>query len=217
MVEFCRQCAIPVVAANAPRRYVGAAGRARSSRILGPDAPWPKASRAWLPRTPLPPPSERYLAHLFDDPAVVSAGGDIGVTGEFAPGNHGAAATASGGGGDAPRCPYIGLQSRDGLLEPMLLWDAAMSEAIVAARAADPETLVVHVCGSFHCERRLGIVEMVEAYAARAASPVKQLVVAMYPDDRLSFNRSRHKDQGDYVVLTDAAVDRSHDACAVGV
>ena len=109
------------------------------------------------------------------------------------------------------RCPYIGLKGRDGLLEPMLLWDAGMAHSIAGALEADAERLVVHVCGAFHCEKRLGIAEMVSKYKPEA----KQLVVVLYPDrDCHDFVPGRHGGLGDYVVLTDASVARSHDYLA---
>merc|ERR1719221_2515599 len=86
-------------------------------------------------------------------------------------------AASNGDGTDASgegRCPYIGLASRDGLLEPMLLWDATMAKAIAEMLDQQPGSLVVHVCGSFHCERRLGIAERLDAL--RPASPAKQCV-----------------------------------------
>jgi hypothetical protein len=68
------------------------------------------------------------------------------------------------------------------------------------------------VCGSFHCEKRLGIVEWVEALRA---TPTKQLVITMYPEkDCHQFVPSRHAGRGDFVVLTDGGVKRSHDYMA---
>ena len=121
------------------------------------------------------------------------------------------------------RCPYIGLQSRDGLLEPMLLWDASMAHSIVRSLEVDPQRLIVHVCGSFHCEKRLGIAEMVDALrggvpppgAAADPPPTKQLVVVMLPEtDCHRFETTRHAGRGDFVILTDQAVARSHDYMA---
>ena len=138
----------------------------------------------------------------------------VGLDDEFSRANHGtssagAAEKAPGGGGGG--CPYIGLESRDGLLEPMLLWDAGMGYSIARALEADRERLVVHVCGSFHCEKRCGIVEMVEAFRPARSAP-RQLVVVMYPEkDCHVFRTEQHAGRGDFVVLTDATLQRSHD------
>jgi hypothetical protein len=69
MVQFCKHAQLPVVAANAPRRFVGAAGR------RGPGAlqeEWPSRAAGWLPPLPLPQPSANYLTHLFNDAAFLS-------------------------------------------------------------------------------------------------------------------------------------------------
>ena len=212
LVEFAKECGMPVIAANAPRRYVGAVGR-EAGVLTDPNTKWPSRHEAWLPPLPLPPPSTAYLQHLQDDPAVVRSD-QIGLDDEFGPANHGGGEED----GEAPtgkagerRCPYIGLKGRDGLLEPMLLWDAGMAHSIAGALEADAERLVVHVCGAFHCEKRLGIAEMVSKYKPEA----KQLVVVLYPDrDCHDFVPGRHGGLGDYVVLTDASVARSHDYLA---
>lgn len=90
----------------------------------------------------------------------------------------------------------------------MLLWDAAMAHSIAASLARDPGAVVVHLCGSFHCERRLGIAEMLEAYRPRT----KSLVIVVLPErDCHHFSSKRHAGLGDFVVLTDASLSRSHD------
>ena len=73
-----------------------------------------------LPPLPLPQPSAAYTARLLRDPEVAPrkppvSGGEL-------------SAVASRGG-----CPHIGLRGEDGLLAPMLLWDATMAHAIAAA------------------------------------------------------------------------------------
>ena len=174
-----------------------------------------KATFSWLPPLPLPTPSAAYKKHLADDPAVVRLDA-IGIDDEFAPGNHngsssGSSGSSGSGGGGGGQCPYIGLSAREGLLEPMLLWDASMAHSIATSLEADPQRLVVHVCGSFHCERRSGVTEMVEAYRGPKAG-VKQLVVVFLPaSDCDHFSAKHHAGRGDYVVLTDASVSRSHD------
>ena len=202
LIEFAKAVRVPVLAANAPRRYVGAVGR---TPALLAEAAWPSPTwDAWVPPLPLPPPSDAYLAHLFADPAVVRAD-QLGLDDEFSAANHGGADAKDG------RCPYIGLASREGLLAPMLLWDAAMAHAIVRSLDAEPSRLVVHICGSFHCEKHVGVVEMVQALRG-PSKPTKQLVVVFYPEkDCHQFVSERHAGRADFVVLTDASVMRSHD------
>ena len=167
LVEFAKEVGLPVIAANAPRRYVGAVGRRPG--VLE-QAGWPLEVATWLPPLPLPTPSAAYLEHLHNDPAVVR-GDQIGLDDEFGLTNHGGKAdstddefgltnhggkvddefglTNHGGKADSTvpgQCPYIGLQARDGLLEPMLLWDATMAHALVRSLEKEPDRLLVHVC-----------------------------------------------------------------------
>nr|HMT09944.1 hypothetical protein [Pyrinomonadaceae bacterium] len=66
--------------------------------------------------------------------------------------------------------------------------------------------LVVHLNGGFHTESSLGTVEHLLKYRPKA----KVLVVTMrYEDDFKKFDAAKHKDIGDYVLLTDAKVPRS--------
>lgn len=179
LVELAKAASLPVVASNAPRRYVGAVGRdgdaLRSKQ-------WSPRAYADLPPLPLPTPSAAYTEHLLADPEVVPR--------ELEQGN----AAAS-------RCPYIGLKRTDGLVAPMLLWDATMAHAICRCLERHPSRLVVHLCGSFHCERRLGVVEMVDRYRPGT----RQLVVSMYDEwDCQTFVEGRHAGAGDFVVLTQA-------------
>lgn len=181
LVELAKAAELPVVAANAPRRYVSAAGR------VGPEVlsqrQWAVGVRAYLPPLPLPQPSAAYSARLLRDPEVAPrkapvSGGELSVV-------------ASSGG-----CPHIGLRGEDGLLAPMLLWDATMAHAIATALGA--ARLVVHVCGRDHC---LGIAEMLRRHYCPTAVP---LTVAFYPEmDLQTFDAARHAGVGDFVVLTD--------------
>ena len=181
LVELAKAAGLPVVAANTPRRYVSAAGR------IGPEVlsqrQWAVGVRAYLPPLPLPQPSAAYTARLLRDREVAPrktpvSGGELSVV-------------ASSGG-----CPHIGLRGEDGLLAPMLLWDATMAHAIATALGA--ARLVVHVCGRDHC---LGIAEMLRRHYCPAAVP---LTVAFYPEtDLQTFDAARHAGVGDFVVLTD--------------
>ena len=73
-------------------------------------------------------------------------------------------------------------------------------------------------------KRRVGVAEMVDNYRTAARCPrhgggggggggPAQLVVVFYPerDPHDGFDAARHAGAGDFVVLTDASVSRSHD------
>ena len=83
----------------------------------------------------------------------------------------------------------------------MLLWDATMAHSIARSLALNPQQLVVHLCGSFHCEQRLGIVEMLQHYRPGT----QQLAIVMRDElDCHVFVPHKHKGAGDFVVLTEA-------------
>lgn len=191
LVEYAKAAQLRVVAANVPRRYVSAAGT-RGLGFLA--AELDARAKALLPPLPIPPVSADYRAHFewaHGKPAAMVA-------------EAGAAPQDAGSGG----CPYIGLNAQqDTLLDPIMLWDAGMAHAIRAA-SRGAETLVLHVCGSFHSEFKLGIAEFLEHYG-QARDRV--LSVTIYPEETLAFDPLRHTNAGDWVILTDAALPRSHE------
>jgi uncharacterized iron-regulated protein len=66
--------------------------------------------------------------------------------------------------------------------------------------------LIVHLNGAFHTENRLGTVEHLLKYKPKT----KVLVVTMrYENDFKNFDKSKHTDLGDFVILTDASQPRS--------
>jgi hypothetical protein len=55
----------------------------------------------------------------------------------------------------------------------------------------------------------VGVAEMIDALRGK---PTRQLVVVMYPEsDCHQFVKERHAGRGDFVILTDASIRRSHD------
>ena len=191
MLEFAKFAKLPVLAANAPRRYVGAVGRG-GPKVLDASL-WPSVSLgSYLPPLPLPMPSDGYMEHLLSSPAVIrvdqlqigagsgAGGAEAGATKRqphtaqpHTAQPHSAQASDGGGG-----CPYIGLSRRDQLVHPILLWDASMAAAIARQLGEEPGRAVFHVCGSFHCEGHHGIGEMLEHYRPGT----RKLVVAIYPE-----------------------------------
>lgn len=192
LVEYAKAAQLRVIAANVPRRYVSAAGtKGLGFLATGLDA----RAKALLPSLPIPPVSADYKAHF-----EWAHGKPTAMVGEGVPDGGRA---AEGGG-----CPYIGLNSQqDTLLDPIILWDSGMAHAIRSA-SRGAETLVLHVCGSFHSEYGLGIAEFLEHYGQARE---KVLTVTIYPEDKLVFDPLRHTNAGDWVILTDATLPRSHE------
>lgn len=94
----------------------------------------------------------------------------------------------------------------DNILSSQSLWDATMAYWISESLKKNKDSLVVHLNGGFHTESRLGTVEHLAKYTPKA----KSLVVSIrYEDDFKNFNKEKHTDLGDFVVLTDASQPRS--------
>ncbi len=94
----------------------------------------------------------------------------------------------------------------DKILASQSLWDATMSNSVAKYLKSNKRSLVVHLIGAFHTESRLGTVEHFLKYRPKA----KALVVTMrYEDDFKSFDKAKHTDLGDFVILTDGKQPRS--------
>ncbi|MFN3596183.1 MAG: ChaN family lipoprotein [Rubricoccaceae bacterium] len=138
LVEQAREAGLPVLAANAPARYVNLTSRAGPDALeaLSPEA------RALLPPLPVAPASEA-LAEAF---RAVMAG--LGA----AHGAHG---------------PHGG-PSLDGMLAAQNLRDASMAYVVAQHLAQTPGALVVHVNGAFHSDFGRGVPEHLARYAPAA-------------------------------------------------
>ncbi len=81
-----------------------------------------------------------------------------------------------------------------------------MAFSIAEQLKKDAGVLVVHLNGSFHTENRLGTAEQVTKLNPKA----KVLVVTMRSEaDFTRFEKAKHENIGDFVILTDAKVPRS--------
>jgi uncharacterized iron-regulated protein len=269
LVQLCKQLQLPVIAANAPRRYVSLAGRAGSKALLQ----LPAAAKQWLPPLPHVPSSEAYVRKVQQNMQQAAAGMDTLRKKQEAEDHHQqqqqqqqqqqeqqgqaevpsaqqqeqeAMQDSSAVQADSKGCPYIGLTVSSNFLAAQSLWDATMAHAIAQAlqqhqlpvpsqgavtttvgssqsdgvqssRSSGSSSeqlpigpLVVHVCGKFHCEDRLGIPEHLAAYAPEA----KVVVVVFTPADNLAVTAEEAAASGlvgcaDFVVLTDSRLPRS--------
>lgn len=215
LVEYARRCGLPVIAANVPRRYVTLAGTKGLDRLPALVAP---AGLSLLPPLPIAEVSADYRAHFSW--AHGTAPEEAVMAGEAAQLQRPAAEEGHGGG-----CPYIGLNAKQNtLLDPIILWDAGMAHAIMRAAtggnlaaptdqaASASRPLVLHICGSFHSEFGLGIGEFLRNLGL---SREGMCIVTMYPSDQIhNFDVERHMNAGDFVILTDASLPRSHEGGA---
>ncbi|MEP7039739.1 MAG: ChaN family lipoprotein [Acidobacteriota bacterium] len=97
-------------------------------------------------------------------------------------------------------------QSVSKILESQTLWDATMAFSIAEYLKNNKNSLVVHLNGSFHTENRLGTAEQLLKFSPR----LKVLVVTIKSEDDFNkFDKTKHLNLGDFVILTDAKIPRS--------
>lgn len=174
MVEFARAHGLPVVAANAPRRYVNRVSRLGASSLADLSA----QAKAFLPPLPYPKASEKYTDQWNALMAEMMPPAPEG--------------TATG----QPAGPQHDFSKA---LEAQALWDAAMGHGVASALTAHPGALVVHYAGSFHVERDTGIPERVPEY--RPGTRVVTVVLQPAADvDK--WEKDDYNGLGDFVVLT---------------
>ncbi|MEX2468019.1 MAG: ChaN family lipoprotein [Gemmatimonadota bacterium] len=175
LVELSRTEGLPVVAANAPRRYVNRVTREGPGSLdeLGPLA------RYFLPPLPYPGPSNAYRAQWDEIMAAAMR------------------AASEAHGDSAEVRTYAGSENA---LQAQALWDASMGHAIADALSVAPERFVLHFAGSFHVERGTGIAERVEDY--RPGTRVLAVVMARFEGEAPAWDADAHQGLADFVILT---------------
>lgn len=182
LVEFAKQRRLPVIAANAPHRYVTLVvrrGRAALSE-LSPQA------LAYLPPLPYGQASPAYRNQWIATIAEVmkQEGMKCGVPVPHA---------------DAPPGSH---QQMGNELDGQVLWDATMAYSVASYLRAHPGALVLHLAGGFHVDRGTGIPEQLKAYMP----DVRAMIVALRPvDDVSTFEPAPAGQWGDFVIQTDKA------------
>lgn len=211
MVELARSKAQHVICANAPRRYVSLAGR--EGRHALPPSPW-------LPPLPYPSPSAAYvektnglMAMAASELSEMRAKRQAEEAGDGS--NHGSNDGTDSKSERAGGCPYIGFNVSSKFMDAQCLWDASMAFSLARHLEAHEEGLVIHVCGKFHVEGRLGTPEHLTTYAPTrrfgvvtflpASSPQLPSGVSLFE----SAPEARGVKAGDFVVLTDGNRPRS--------
>ncbi len=215
-VEFAREHGLPVIAANAPRRYVNRVTR------YGPESlsDLPESAKALLPPLPYAGPSVAYKEQwnqlMMASMAAMRAASDS-ASAEPGQGDGANPDKADDEGGDqraaddttaAPAAPpaHGTSDAMANALQSQSLWDASMAYSIAEALMRTPSTLVVHFAGSFHVETGTGIPEHLERYRPGT----RRVIVAISPHaDINDFDADEFAGLGDFVILTDESLPRT--------
>jgi uncharacterized iron-regulated protein len=209
MVELAREKGLPIIAANAPRRYVNRVSR------MGRDALFdlPPRTRSFLPPLPYPQPTEAYRAEWNDLMANMTMEDQCPAPepaeGEEAP-PHGMQMPPAQEPphGDEPAMGgmpshVMGSFMENGL-QAQTLWDSSMGYAMATYLETHPGALVLHMVGGFHVENHTGTPEKLRFYRPET----RVLVIATEPaEDFRTFDVEKHQGLGDFVILTDEALD----------
>lgn len=187
LLEFAKEHEMPVIAANAPRRYVNRVSRLGVEALLdlGPEA---KRSLPPLPYAEASPPYAKKFNDLMEEHRRTSAlraraRGDLTRAKELeGPGDH-----------------TKGLAAQS-------LWDASMAYSIALTLTANPGARILQVNGSFHSAQRMGILEHLQRYRPETSAIV---VTMLYDESFPRFNSEEMSGMGDFVVVTDPALPRS--------
>jgi hypothetical protein len=205
-VEAAKEAEAPVLAANAPRRYVNRVAREGAEAL----ADLPPHAAPWLPPLPYPGPTDAYRAKWAD---LMRASMPPGHGEGDADNPHADADDADADDADAPAdtttsaeaaSPHGGsaapAMSMEGMLQAQSLWDATMAYTMADYLMRAPNALVVYLTGSFHMTGGTGTPEALRHYRPG----VRTLTVAMQPaSDVNAFDADEHAGLGDFVVLTD--------------
>ena len=212
MVELAKQAGTPVIAANAPRRYVNRVTR------LGRDAleDLPPVARSFLPPLPYPEPSDKYrdewLTLMAETPMERQC--EVPVPDSVAQ-SHAVADSQDVEPHQPPaeepppaRPPSHMASFMENGVHAQALWDASMAYAVTTFLELNPGALVLHVVGGFHVENHTGIPEQVQHYRPGTRSLVVSMDTA---DDFRSFEPQEHAGHGDFVILTDGSLDLDYE------
>lgn len=181
LVERARGEGIPVVAANAPRRYVNRVSR------LGADSldDLPEAALEYLPPLPFPGPSDAYRTQ-WDERMAALAHGDHG--------------------GHGTQVPDAALEAQ--ALWDAAMAHAIHGALADAGQERDTDTrgpLVLHLTGSFHVENRTGTPEALRHYRPDVRDLV---IISRAAEDPRDFGAAveveRADRMADFVLLTPA-------------
>jgi len=190
LIEFSKENGLPVIAANAPRRYatrVTMNGR-ESLEDLSPEA------LATLAPLPYGRPSDAYRTQWIQiiSEVMEEEGMKCGVPVEEI--------SAEGGGEVVARAPVGSHGNMGNQLDSQVLWDATMAWWISQYLAEHPDALLLHMVGGFHVERGTGTPEHLEAYRP---GTTRMIVVLQPVEDVDTFVPAPEGEWGDFVIQTD--------------
>jgi uncharacterized iron-regulated protein len=180
MVEFAKENKLDVICANAPKRYTNLAGRLGQKAL----ADLPKASKKYFAPLPYDTASGAYYKKLK------------ALTEHGPPTSPDSSKTVM---------PVMATGSFNMILSQSL-WDATMAYSIFEYLKKNKGKKIMHVNGRFHSDEGFAVVTQLKKYQPK----LKILVISAAPDDSFPvIDWEKHKNLGDYIMITDPKVPKT--------
>jgi len=202
--EFARENGIPVIAANAPRRYTNRVSRLGRDSLEELDV----RARQSLPPLPYGEPSKAYRDQWVHTMMSVMEQESMkcGMPIEKEP-----AAQSPANYAPAVAPPAGNHGNMGNILHSQVLWDASMAFRISEHLKANPDALIVHMVGSFHVARGTGTPEHLQSYRPGTDA---MIIMMRAVDDVNSFEQAPSGTWGDFVIQTDVSKTLESIECA---
>jgi uncharacterized iron-regulated protein len=206
MVELAKAVGVPVLAANAPRRYVNRVSR------MGKDALFDLSAQAKesLPPLPFPDPTQAYR----DEWNALMSGMSMEQQCPVPEEEPSEETTGKAAEEEAPaHAPPAAMPMHSGSfmengIQAQTLWDASMAHAVTTFLDRNPGALVLHMVGGFHVKNGTGTPEKIQFYRPGTRSLVVHMDLA---EDIDAFDPTEHAGRGDFVILTDESLDLNYE------
>ena len=201
LIEFSKERGMPVIAANAPRRYVNMVHRLGKGALLS----LSEEGKQFLPPLPYPDASPEYenkfraimLAHQSMI-SRTSANQEANNPHEDEDLNQIES--------DIEEINSLHEETFERMLAAQNLWDSSMAWSIASHLKNNPNNRVIHVNGSFHTDFSLGIPEHLKNYLPH----LDLLTVTIVPSLEYPNFQKSMKGLGDYIIITDGTLEPSH-------
>lgn len=203
LVEFARVHRIPVVASNAPARYVSRVGREGPAGL----EQLSDLAKSWVAPLGYPEATEAYAEKFMEtmrEMMAATAAPDSSAPSDSLrmppmPAQSPADSSASKGGMAADTTQAARpAHNNQYMLDAQNLRDATMGYSVARVLQETPRALVVHVNGSFHSNFRLGTPDHLLHFAPQA----RHLVVSFVSDPSPGFDPESMAELGDFIILT---------------
>lgn len=185
MVEYAKEHAIPIIAANAPFRYIHLANE-RGQLYLETLSEVAKTAIAPLPYDTI---QGAYREKILNFMAMNQEKRMEDMESEM-PGEM----------KKMPKMPSLNI------IQGQSLWNATMAYSIAAYLASHPEKKVMHVNGRMHSDEHFGVPEQLENYR----DGIEHLLITALPDSAFpETDFSLYGHLADYVIITDPDVPKT--------